>query len=77
MQRRMPADSVFAGAKFWAVWKAVVARIVHEGVGFWAVFGAFRGDGAMRTAQNSGTMAKTGALFCKTTQKRVGGGVRR
>ena len=59
MQRRMPADSVFAGAKFWAV------------------FGAFRGDGAMRTAQNSGTMAKTGALFCKTTQKRVGGGERR
>ena len=22
----MPADSVFAGAKFWAVWKAVAAR---------------------------------------------------
>ena len=65
----MPADSVFAGAKFWAVWKAVVARIVHEGVGFWAVFGPFRGDGARQTAQNSGTMAKMRAFFCKIAQK--------
>lgn len=72
----MPADSVFAGAKFWAVWKAVVARIVHEGVGFW-VIGPFCGDGTEQTAQNSETMAKTGTIFCKTAQKRVGGGERR
>ena len=44
---------------------------------YWVVFGPFRGGGAGQTAQNSGTMAKTGAFFCKTTQKRVGGGGRR
>lgn len=63
MRRRMPADSVFAGAKFWAVWKAPKERIAHEGVEFWVAIGLLCGNRVGQTAQNFGNHGKNEGII--------------